>query len=253
MRTMLQFDAAPAVPYNYPRLMALTVAEIEQACVAGYVAETVDPREPVCREGLNNYLDQRAGDDLNDWRTRMYVVWFCYVYENLLVIDKPVYAIEELILEFMAQDVLDLPERRLATLYAGAGGWEPTSIQERTRHLEVLKPHYSKAVVLLGNWAGINEVEVYVTPNGLGRAAIVRRDDGLLCIYRHWIIEESIRKALNLVGEWRTSWLTDQITAPSDLYHDTNPEPGLYGTVEDARRQVKGLPGFSDAERMVSD
>jgi hypothetical protein len=90
-------------------------------------------------------------------------------------------------------------------------------------------------------------------PNGLGRAAIVRRDDGLLCIYRHWIIEESARKALNLVGEWRTSWLTDERTPPSILYDNADPEPGLYGTVEDARRQVKSLPGFSDAQKMASD
>ena len=33
----------------------------------------------------------------------------------------------------------------------------------------------------------IDEVEVYVTPDGLGRAAIVRRSDGFLCIYLHWI------------------------------------------------------------------
>jgi hypothetical protein len=132
--------------------MALTAAEIELALAAGYVGKTSDPREPVCRAGLDNYLDQRADDDLTDWRTRMYVIWFCYVYENFLVIDKPAYAIEELILEFKAQDVLDLPERRLATLYAGAGGSEPTSMEERARGLEELKPHYSKAVKLLESW-----------------------------------------------------------------------------------------------------
>jgi hypothetical protein len=38
----------------------------------------------------------------------------------------------------------------------------------------------------------IDEVEVYVTPDGLGRAAIVQRDDGLLCIYIHWILAESV-------------------------------------------------------------
>jgi hypothetical protein len=31
----------------------------------------------------------------------------------------------------------------------------------------------------------VDELEVYVTRNGVGRAAIVRRSDGLFCIYRH--------------------------------------------------------------------
>ena len=99
----------------------------------------------------------------------------------------------------------------------------------------------------------VDEVEVYVTPDGLGRAAIIRRGDGLMCIYRHWIIEERVRKTLNLVGEWRTSWLTNEKTPPSILYGGIDPEPGLYGSLEDARRQVKSLPGFSDAHKMVSD
>jgi hypothetical protein len=75
------------------------------------------------------------------------------LYENFILIDKPLYAIEELILEFQAQNVLDLPDRRLATLYGGAGGAEPTSPTDRTRHLEFLKPHYAKAVALLDGWA----------------------------------------------------------------------------------------------------
>ena len=29
------------------------------------------------------------------------------------------------------------------------------------------------------------EVEIYVSKDGIQRAAIVRRDDGLFCIYRH--------------------------------------------------------------------
>src|SRR5882757_2577469 len=118
---MLQFDATPAVPAKYSRLSALTAAETEKAIAAAYVQEVVDPREPVRREGLDNSFEQRADDDLKDWRTRMYAIWFCYVYENFLLIDKPLYAIEELMLEFKAQNVLDLPQRRLATLYAGAG------------------------------------------------------------------------------------------------------------------------------------
>jgi hypothetical protein len=149
---MLQFDAAPAIPLKYPHLTVLTSEEVEQGRVAGYLAEIVDPREPVRRAGLDNYAELPADDDLQDWRTRIYVIWFCYVYENFLRIDKPLYAIEELILEFKAPDVLDTSDRRLATLYAGAGGWEPVSHSERARQLEVLKPHYAKAISLLDNW-----------------------------------------------------------------------------------------------------
>ena len=149
---MIRFNAAPPVPTTYSRLSALASGEIEQARAAAYVADTVDPTGPVQRAGIDNCAEPRANDDLRDWRTRMYVVWFCYVYENFSLIECPVYALEELVLEFKAQDVLDLPGRRLATLYAGAGGWEPISPAERNKQLQLLKPHYIKAIALLDPW-----------------------------------------------------------------------------------------------------
>jgi hypothetical protein len=91
-------------------------------------------------------------DDLRDWRTRAYAIWFCYVYENFLIIDKPAYSVEELILEFQSPDVLDTPGARIATLWAGAGGSEPSSRSVRLRHVEALRPHYLKAVALLDAW-----------------------------------------------------------------------------------------------------
>jgi hypothetical protein len=33
----------------------------------------------------------------------------------------------------------------------------------------------------------LQELEVYLTPDGQSRAAIVRRDDGHFCIYTFWI------------------------------------------------------------------
>ena len=84
----------------------------------------------------------------------------------------------------------------------------------------------------------VDELEVYVTPNGLGRAAIVRRSDGFFCIYRH--IRES--------GNW-----IDDDNAVQLRYDDPDPEQvaeplvGIYGTVADARRELRGMPGFSDA------
>jgi hypothetical protein len=92
----------------------------------------------------------------------------------------------------------------------------------------------------------IEELEVYVTPNGLGRASIVRRNDGFLCIYLHWKWSEAFLKRHHLDAGGRTSWLDDR--TPLDLlYQDREPESGLYGALDDARREVRSLPGFSDA------
>jgi hypothetical protein len=92
----------------------------------------------------------------------------------------------------------------------------------------------------------INELEVYLTPDGLGRAAIVRRSDGLLCIYVHWNWSDAVLKAHNLDAGGRTNWFNDS-TPLTALYQDIDPESGLYGTLDDARRQVRSLRGFSDA------
>jgi hypothetical protein len=89
----------------------------------------------------------------------------------------------------------------------------------------------------------IDEIEVYVTSDGLGRAAIVRRSDGLFCIYYH--------------GRWSGSWLEDD--NPAFLrYEDPNPEEvaepanGLYGTVDAARNQILAGRRFGDAVLMRS-
>lgn len=55
----------------------------------------------------------------------------------------------------------------------------------------------------------INDVEVHVTRDGHGRAAIVRRDDGFFCIYRH----------VRLSG----SWMEDD-DPPLLCYDDPDPE-----------------------------
>lgn len=93
------------------------------------------------------------------------------------------------------------------------------------------------------------ELEVYVTPDGLGRAAIARRTDGLFCIYVHWIWAEHARMVSNLEKGGRASWWSDT-TSASILYEDASPEPGLYGALDDARRQIRSLRGFSQATLM---
>lgn len=84
----------------------------------------------------------------------------------------------------------------------------------------------------------VDELEVYVSRDGLGRAVIVRRSDGLFCIYVH--------------ARWSGTWMEDD--DPVRLrYDDPNPEEiaepetGLYGTLEDARKQIQYMPGFLGA------
>jgi len=99
----------------------------------------------------------------------------------------------------------------------------------------------------------VDELEVYITPDGLGRAAIVRRGDGLLCIYQHWKWSEATLAAAGITSEGgHKDWFSDN-TPPNVLYGDeypeetARPEPGLYGTLDDARLQLRSLRGFSDA------
>ena len=89
----------------------------------------------------------------------------------------------------------------------------------------------------------INEKEVRITSDGLGRAAIVERSDGLFCIYTHWMWSKTGRDAFNLEPIPPTSW-TDNNTPLNELYQDISPEPGIYATLSDARSALFNLPGF---------
>ena len=148
---MIQFDAVPGVPSSYQWITALDAEEVAEARSRGYVVDKADPSEPVCRPGIDNYFELFE-DSIQDWRARMYVIWFCYIFDYFEELSKPLYAIEELILEFKAPSLIDLPDKRLGTLYAGAGGAEPVSKFNRMRHIELLTPHYNKAIALLTIW-----------------------------------------------------------------------------------------------------
>jgi hypothetical protein len=96
----------------------------------------------------------------------------------------------------------------------------------------------------------VDEVEIYVTPDGLGRAGIVRRRDGFFCIYVKWKWPDD--GSVIYPGGWR-NWFDDH-TPPSVLYFgsvsqepDQDPEPGVYGTLDDARRELHALRGFGEA------
>jgi hypothetical protein len=96
-----------------------------------------------------------------------------------------------------------------------------------------------------------NEVEVYVTLNGRGRAAIVRRPDGFLCIYKWWKLTQDFLPERFVPSQYPT-W-TDDPTPPAVLYDEyTEPLIGIHGTVDDARRELRSLPGFEDAALLSS-
>lgn len=153
---MIRFDAALPVPADYPRLQLLSADELTQARAYGYVADKVDPAAPATRAGRDITYDPLPGDTFDDWRARMYVIWFCYIFENFAVIQRPMGAIEELILEFRADESIDIPGRRLASLYAGAGAADPLTEAEMKTQIEKLQLHYIKAVLLLAGDVGRN-------------------------------------------------------------------------------------------------
>ena len=148
---MISFTCVPAMPANYARLRALSVAELALARADGYVDDAVDPRRPVNRAGKDFSFQPLPTDDIGDWRTKVFVIWFCYIYENLRELAKPMGAIEELITEFKAPSLLDISGKRLGTLYAGAGAADPLSANALEREVEDLRPHYDKAIVLLNS------------------------------------------------------------------------------------------------------
>jgi hypothetical protein len=101
------------------------------------------------------------------------------------------------------------------------------------------------------NASSINEVEVWLSADELGRAAIARRNDGLLCIYVHWKLAPDVLASgrFNTGPGYASTW-TDDNTPLAALYEDIEPNAGIYGTVDDARREIRNLPGFADARLM---
>ena len=84
----------------------------------------------------------------------------------------------------------------------------------------------------------VDEVEIYVTPDGHHRAAIVRRSDGFFCIYKHF----------RMSGNWMDddSLVLLRYDDPDDPGF-ARPLVGIFGTIADARRELLSMPGYSDA------
>ncbi|HVI87272.1 MAG TPA: hypothetical protein VM659_03165 [Dongiaceae bacterium] len=148
---MLRFDCAPALPAGYAKLMFLSPAELGFARSHGYIGGDSDPGGAIGRAGLDASGLPLATNLLSDWRTRLYIIWFCFLYENLGVLPRAMGAIEELVLEFKAPEILDFRGRRIATLYAGASADDPLSPEDLARERKALAPHYRLALSLLGS------------------------------------------------------------------------------------------------------
>jgi hypothetical protein len=149
---MIEFTAAPSVSLDYPRLTkALTAEEISKALASGYAAVQSNPGDDVLHRqtyGVDMVPLGNAG--LSDWRNRMFLVWFCYLFENFEAVRTPMAAIEELILEFGCgprEFDEDLPP--FAQLYAGAGAHDPLTRAKAISEQAFLSAYYNRAIDLL--------------------------------------------------------------------------------------------------------
>jgi hypothetical protein len=115
----------------------------------GYVQDSVDPSELVSRAGVDFSDQPLTPNDLDNWRAKFFLIWFCFIYENFQALAKPMGAIEELVMEFKAPSILDLENARLGSMYAGASASDPLTPDELQREAVCLKPHYEAAVALL--------------------------------------------------------------------------------------------------------
>ena len=89
----------------------------------------------------------------------------------------------------------------------------------------------------------IREDKVLLSADRYGRVAIVRRSDGLFCLYQHrnWTLEAQHAFHIKPVEDRR--WM---MSSTPEMYEGVEPLSGLYGTVEDAEREARRLLGLED-------
>ena len=88
----------------------------------------------------------------------------------------------------------------------------------------------------------VQEERVLLSPDGYGRVAIVRRMDGLFCLYRHWRWTPETQRAFGVQQVEDRRWTTDYDPC---LYDGVDPLPGIYGTVAEAKREAERLLGLA--------
>ncbi len=84
----------------------------------------------------------------------------------------------------------------------------------------------------------IHEEKVLLSADRYSRIAIVRRPDGLFCLYRHWRWSPETQRAFGIGSVQDRRWTTDYNPA---LYDHVEPLAGIYGTIEDAEREAVNL------------
>lgn len=92
----------------------------------------------------------------------------------------------------------------------------------------------------------MDERKVLISHDGLGRIAIVRRPDGMFCLYEHWRWSVDMQKAMKIEPIQDRRW-TDAHYDRDAIYHQVEPLPGLFATVEDAEREARGKEAFREA------
>lgn len=90
----------------------------------------------------------------------------------------------------------------------------------------------------------IREEKVLLSEDGLGRVAIVKRADGLFCLYSHWRWSVETQRAFRVEPVRDIRWTTDYNPAlycDPDCKREKLPEPGIFGTIEEAEREARIL------------
>ena len=108
---------------------------------------------------------------------------------------------------------------------------------------------YADACTLVqanGKTSSVDEQKVLITPDGFGRIAIVRRPDGMFCLYEHWRWSADTQAAMRVEPVVDRRW-SDGDYDRDALYEDVDPLPGLFGSIEEAEREARGREAFSDA------
>jgi hypothetical protein len=103
---------------------------------------------------------------------------------------------------------------------------------------------------LWGEPVSFDVVEVHVSENAMSRAAILKRTDGLFCVLMHYKLDDERHRLITCDMSSSETWLTDN-TPPEQLYQDLEPEPGFYGTIDDARRAAAVLLGLVGGDHDV--
>ena len=92
----------------------------------------------------------------------------------------------------------------------------------------------------------MDERKVLISPDGLGRIAIVRRPDGMFCLYEHWRWSVEMQEVMKVEPLRDRRW-TDADYDRDALYVDVEPLPGLFGSVEEAEHEARSKEAFQDA------